>query len=128
MNTEIYYYTVNHLEQNSSVLNHNNIHSTNHISAPLFNVNQNNQSGYMYSVNNSLKLNNGINNITTLSTFITPNGVLVCNLYYTTNNKYLTGKITAIPTFSSGIYANKNVTIEINEYGNGIRQLTIIFF
>ena len=133
MNTEIYYYTVNHLEQNSSVLNHNNIHSTNHISAPLFSINQNNQnnqyiqSGYMYSVNNSF-INNDTNNITTLSTFVTPNGVLVCNLYYTTNNKYLTGTITATPTFSSGIYANQTVTIEVNGYDNGIRQLTISFF
>ena len=125
MNTEIYYYVSPQATDNIESTVSNGNHVTHNMTTFIYNAN-NIQVGSMQSVNNAWYTNTG-KNVTTTTTFITPNGVVVCNFFYITMGEYLVGSVTATPTFSSGIYANQNVTVELIGNANGTRQIVISY-
>ena len=93
--SETYIYYVKSLHKNSkiNVLDNDTNVYTNHIYADLYNT-QNTKVGLVFSVNNHRIINN-INHVTTLSTYITPNGTFTCRYYYKTtlNDHYFYGSI-----------------------------------
>ena len=125
MNTESYYFVSPYVTGVTIDINRNGTQLTHNMNTPMYNS-SNIQVGSMQSVGNAWYTNAG-KNVTSLTTFITPNGVIVCNLFYITNKEYFVGNVTTTPTFASGIYADQDVTINLIGNSNGTRQLTITY-
>ena len=127
--SETYIYHVKSLDKNSKINvvdNDTNVY-TNHIYADLYNT-QNTKVGHVYSVNHHRKINN-INHVTTLSTYITPNGTFTCSYYYDTtlNDHYFYGSMKhVISENETGKYNGKkiNVTLDGKKDGKRIMHVT----
>jgi Na+-translocating ferredoxin:NAD+ oxidoreductase RnfG subunit len=126
--TEVYYYSVAELTKNSRVLTveKDRIY-TNYTHAKMYDI-QKNPVGDVSTVNFHQVID-GKNRVTTLTTFTTKTGSIVCNMYYETNpdNQYLLGKIADVaPENETGAYRGKKVTVHLNGKPDGERELTII--
>jgi len=124
---EQYYYTVKHLNQNSSI-QYIKQHETytNHIHANLYN-NNGEKTGVMRSINDH-EIIDGINNVNTVTTFKTKRGTITFNLFYETSpdNHYLYGNISDVLSENeSGYYNGKKVSIQIEGKDDGKRLATI---
>ena len=126
--TEVYYYHADELTQNSKVAHmEGGATYTNHTHAKMYDR-QKNQVGAVSSVNFHQVID-GVNRVTTLTTFTTKRGAIVCNVYYETKvgNHYLQGMAADItPEHETGAYKGKKVTLRINGKPDGERELTII--
>jgi hypothetical protein len=88
---------------------------------------QKNQVGAVSSVNFHQVID-GVNRVTTLTTFTTKRGAIVCHVYYETDaaNHYLQGMAADItPEHETGAYKGKKVTLHINGKPDGEREVTI---
>lgn len=129
---EVYIYHLKDIIKTNYIeLNRKDIY-TNYLQAPIRDITDN-IVGHMFSVNKHIVLPNGLNNVTTLTTYILPKGTIVCNLFYSTPNKsnnYLYGKIHSYANMGTGIYENKGVDILVEGlHDNDIhrRVLTLTF-
>ena len=83
----------------------------------------------MFSVNNHYT-ENDLSSVTTLTTYNTPFGSLVCNWNYTTDSDYFGGEMTATPTFKSGKYEkyhNLKLKLEGVFDNVGTRKLIVLY-
>jgi len=127
MPKDIYYYTVDNLEKNKHKIKHTSNFHTSHLYANLYD-NTGEIVGHVYSVNNYFVYNK-ISNVTTLTTYSTPNGTVVCTWNYSSDKNYLFGKEETTPTFKSGKYNKKNTKLELQGFDdkNGTRELIISY-
>ena len=125
--TEVYYYHVSELTENSRVMSmEKDTTYTNYTHAKMYDG-QKNHVGEMSSVNFH-QVVDGVNRVTTLTTFTTKRGAIVCNVYYETEvgNHYLQGMAEDItPEHETGAYKGKKVNVHINGKPDGERELTI---
>jgi hypothetical protein len=122
---EKYFYTVDELEEDKHTKTHSDTYYTTHISANLYDK-KNKIVGEVFSINTHY-LSNNVTNVTTLTTYITPNGTIVCNWSYTpTNTIYLSGKKETVPTFKDGKYKNKDVKLELEGINDKVRTRELI--
>jgi hypothetical protein len=99
---------------------------TNHTHAKLYDR-QKNHVGAVSSVNFHQVID-GVNRVTTLTTFTTKRGAIVCHVYYETDleNHYLQGMAADItPEHETGAYKGKKVTLHIDGKPDGDREVTI---
>lgn len=126
--TEVYYYYVAELAENSRVLTMEKGRMyTNYTHAKMYDR-QKNHVGNVSSVNFHQVVDDK-NRVTTLTTFTTNTGSIVCNMYYetTATNQYLLGKIADVaPENETGGYKGKRITVHLNGKHDGERELTII--
>ena len=126
--TEVCFYNASELAENSRVLTMEKGRMyTNYTHAKMYDR-QKNQVGDVSTVNFHQVID-GKNRVTTLTTFTTKTGSIVCNMYYETNpdNQYLLGKIADVaPENETGGYKNKRITVHLNGKPDGERELTII--
>ena len=126
--TEVYFYYVAELAENSRVLTlEKGRMYTNYTHAKMYDR-QKNHVGNVSSVNFHQVVDDK-NRVTTLTTFTTNTGSIVCNMYYETNpdNQYLLGKIADVaPENETGSYKGKRITVHLNGKPDGERELTII--
>jgi len=125
--TEVYHYYVAELTENSRVLTvEKDRVYTNFTHAKMYDI-QNNQVGDVSTVNFHQVIGDK-NRVTTLTTFTTKTGSIVCNMYYETDpaNQYLLGKMENItPENETGAYSGKKVTVHVHGKSDGERELTI---
>lgn len=125
--TEVCYYYVSELTKNSKIMNADKDSTyTNHTHAKLYNSRKK-PVGVVSSVNFH-HIIDGVNRVTTVTTFTTKKGTIVCNLYYetSTTNNYMTGiKEDVTPEHLTGDYDGKKVIIRLNGKPDGERELTI---
>lgn len=125
--TEVYYYYVDEFHANSKILTMEKDKTyTNYIHAKLYDK-QHNHVGEMSSVNFHQIIGEK-NRVTTLTTYITKNGSITCNLLYETtpDTHYLYGKIEDIITeHETGMYKGKTVALQLNGKPDGEREVTI---
>jgi len=125
--TEVYYYPMEELTKNSkSITVERDVTYTHYTHAYLYDS-QKNRIGTVSSVNFH-KVMDGVNRVTTVTTFSTKKGTIVCNLYYETdseNQPYLQGAADITPEHKTGAYANKKVIMNIIGNPKGDRELTI---
>lgn len=126
--TEVYYYHVSDLTENSRVLTMEKDRTyTNYTHAKMYDS-QKNQVGDVSTVNFHQVIDDK-NRVTTFTTFTTKRGTIVCNMYYETtpDNQYLVGKLADVaPENETGAYRGKNVVLHLDGMSNGSRELTII--
>lgn len=126
--TEVYYYHADELTENSKVTHmERDVTYTNHTHAKMYDAKKN-LVGAVSSVNFHQVID-GVNRVTTLTTFTTKRGAIVCHVYYETDaaNHYLQGMAADItPEHETGAYRGKKVTLHINGKPDGERELTII--
>ena len=126
--TEVCFYHAAELAENSRVLTMEKGRMyTNYTHAKMYDM-QKNQVGDVSTVNFHQVID-GKNRVTTLTTFTTKTGSIVCNMYYETNpdNQYLLGKMADVaPENETGGYKNKRITVHLNGKPDGERELTII--
>lgn len=126
--TEVYYYHASELTENSRVMSmEKDATYTNYTHAKMYDA-QKNRVGAVSSVNFHQVID-GVNRVTTLTTFTTKHGTIVCNVYYETDvgNHYLQGMAADItPEHETGVYKGKKVTVHINGKPDGERELTIV--
>ena len=126
--SEVYYYYVAELAENSRVLTMEKGRMyTNYTHAKMYDSKKN-HAGNVSSVNFHQVVDEK-NRVTTLTTFTTNTGSIVCNMYYETTaaNQYLLGKIADVaPENETGSYKGKNITVHLNGKPDGERELTII--
>ena len=126
--TEVYYYHASELTENSKVAHiERDATYTNYTHAKIYDA-QKNRVGAVSSVNFHQVID-GVNRVTTLTTFTTKSGAIVCNVYYETvvGSHYLQGMAADItPEHETGGYKGKKVTVHINGKPDGERELTII--
>jgi hypothetical protein len=125
MPREIYYYNVVDLEKHKHKIKHSIFFFTTHIHANLYNK-DNEIVGQIFSINEHF-IHNKISNVTTLTTYNTFNGTIVCNWNYSSDKHYLSGKKETTPTFKDGKYNKKNVKLELEGFSDkdGTRELII---
>ena len=125
--TEVCYYYVSELTKNSKIMNADKDSTyTNHTHAKLYDSRKNHV-GVVSSVNFHHIIDE-VNRVTTVTTFTTKKGTIVCNLYYetSTKNNYMTGiKEDVTPEHLTGEYDGKKVIIHLNGKPDGERELTI---
>ncbi len=125
--TEVYYYHVDDLTENSKLTHmERDATYTNHTHAKLYDR-QKNHVGAVSSVNFHQVID-GVNRVTTLTTFTTKRGAIVCHVYYETDleNHYLQGMAADItPEHETGAYKGKKVTLHIDGKPDGDREVTI---
>lgn len=125
--TEVYYYHADELTENSKIAHAEKDSTyTNHTHAKMYDR-QKNQVGAVSSVNFHQVID-GVNRVTTLTTFTTKRGAIVCHVYYETDaaNHYLQGMAADItPEHETGAYKGKKVTLHINGKPDGEREVTI---
>lgn len=125
--TEVYYYYVEEFNGTSKILTMEKDKTyTNYIHAKLYDK-QHNHVGEMSSVNFHQIIAEK-NRVTTLTTYITKNGSITCNLLYETtpDTHYLYGKIEDIITeHETGMYKGKTVALQLNGKQDGEREITI---
>ena len=126
--TEVYYYHVSDLTDNSKMMHAEKDSAyTNHTHAQMYDS-QKNRVGTVSTVNFH-HIIDGVNRVTTLTTFTTKRGAIVCHVYYETDleNHYLQGMAADItPEHQTGAYNGKNVTMHIDGKPDGEREVTII--
>lgn len=126
--TEVYYYHVSDLTENSRVLTMEKDRTyTNYTHAKMYDS-QKNQVGDVTTVNFHQVIDDK-NRVTTMTTFTTKRGTIVCNMYYETtpDNQYLVGKLADVaPENETGAYRGKNVVVHLDGMSDGSRELTII--
>ena len=125
--TEVYYYYVSELTENSRMMTMEKDRTyTNYTHAKMYDS-QKNHVGAVSSVNFHQVID-GVNRVTTLTTFTTKRGAIVCHVYYENDltNQYLQGMAADItPEHETGVYKGKKVTLHINGKPDGERELTI---
>ena len=126
--TEVYYYHVSDLTDNSKIVHAEKDSTyTNHTHAQMYDS-QKNRVGAVSTVNFH-HIIDGVNRVTTLTTFTTKKGAIVCNVYYETDtsNNYLQGMAADItPEHQTGAYKGKHLTMHIDGKPDGEREVTII--
>jgi hypothetical protein len=127
MPKEIYYYNIVDLEKHKHKTIHSPYFFTTHIRANLYNKN-NEIVGKLFSINEH-SIYRKIINVTTLTTYNTKDGTIVCNWNYSSDNNYLFGKKETVPTFTDGKYTKKNVKLELEGLRDkcGVRELIISY-
>lgn len=124
---ERYHYFISDFEKNAEqlVLAPGKTYSQ-YILAKLYNE-DNQHIGEVASVNHHQIIGDK-NHVTTLTTYITPNGTITCNIYYTTkpDDNYLYGIVENIVTENeTGMYKGKKVVLHIDGKLGGKRVLSI---
>ena len=126
--TEVYYYYVSELTENSRMMTMEKDRVyTNYTHAKMYDS-QKNQICNVSTVNFHQVIDDK-NRVTTLTTFATKRGAIVCNMYYETtpDNQYLVGKLADVaPENETGAYRGKNVVVHLDGKSDGARELTII--
>ena len=128
--SETYTYHVKAFDNTSKIEvieNDRNVY-VNHIYADLYNV-QKEKVGQMYSVNHHRKIDD-TNHVTTLSTYITPNGTFTCNYYYSAplDENYFYGTMKHVVSENeTGKYSGNKINVMLEGKRDGTRVLQVTY-
>jgi|TARA_Y100000389_G_scaffold112203_1_gene109251 hypothetical protein len=127
---EIYTYHVKSFEKTSKInyIDDDNDVYTNHIYADLYDTKKQ-KVGVVYSINHHRKIN-GVNHVTTITTYKTQNGTFTCNYYYESpeDSNYLYGKIQNVITENeTGVYEGEIVHIKLEGKQDGTREIHVTY-
>ena len=128
--SETYIYHVKAFEKTSKINvidNDKNVY-TNHIYAELYNL-QKEKIGHVYSVNHHRKIND-TNHVTTVSTYITPDGTFTCNYYYSAplDENYFYGTMkNVVSENETGKYNGKKINVVLEGKKDGTRDLQVTY-